>query len=87
MSPVLVTPRRVADLFATTGFPPAEFRGLMRLPWTPAQQRRFGWLVTGSRSADRVIPRQARIGGYQVYLGDRRARARSGRRIVGVRSA
>jgi len=70
------------NLFATTGFLPAEFRTLMALPWTASQQRRFDWLVTALRVADRVIPRDAWVLGYQMYLWDMRSRARRGRRIV-----
>jgi uncharacterized protein (DUF2236 family) len=70
------------NLFATTGFLPAEFRQHMRLPWTPAQQRRFEWLLSGLRVADRVVPRDVWILGYRLYLWDMRSRARRGRRVV-----
>jgi uncharacterized protein (DUF2236 family) len=70
------------NLFATTGFLPAEFRSHMQLAWTSAQQRRFDWLLTALRIADRVIPRDLWILGYQLYLRDMRSRARRGRRIV-----
>ena len=70
------------NLFATTGFLPAEFREQMRLPWTPSQQRRFEWLLSGLRVADRVVPRDVWILGYRLYLWDMRARARRGRRVV-----
>ena len=70
------------NLFATTGFLPAEFRALMNLPWTQRQQRRFEWLLAGLRLADRVIPQRLWIFGYRAYLWDMRARARRGRRIV-----
>ena len=70
------------NLFATTGFLPAEFRRLMRLDWTADQQRRFEWLVTGLRAADRVIPREVWLFGYQLYLWDMRWRDRRGRRVV-----
>ena len=70
------------NLFATTGFLPAEFRSQMHLPWTAGHQRRFEWLLTGLRLADRVIPRELWILGYQLYLRDMRSRARRGRRIV-----
>jgi uncharacterized protein (DUF2236 family) len=70
------------NLFATTGFLPAEFRELMKLPWSAAQQRRFGLLLRGLRVADRVIPRELWVFGYQMYLWDMRARARRGRRVV-----
>jgi uncharacterized protein (DUF2236 family) len=69
-------------LFATTGFLPAEFREHMELPWTAGQQRRFEWLLTGLRLADRVIPQQLWIAGYQMYLWDMRSRARRGKRII-----
>lgn len=70
------------NLFATTGFLPAEFREHMDLPWTVRQQRRFEWLLTGLRLADRLIPRQLWIAGYQMYLRDMRSRARRGKRIL-----
>lgn len=70
------------NLFATTGFLPTEFRALMKLDWTPAQQRRFDWLLTGLRLADRVIPRDVWLLGYQIYLWDMRSRSRRGMRVV-----
>jgi uncharacterized protein (DUF2236 family) len=70
------------NLFATTGFLPAEFRALMKLDWTPAQQRRFDLLLSGLRLADRVIPRDVWLLGYQMYLRDMRSRARRGKRVV-----
>jgi uncharacterized protein (DUF2236 family) len=70
------------NLFATTGFLSAEFREHMQLAWTPGQQRRFEVLLSGLRLADRVIPREVWLFGYQLYLWDMRARARLGRRIV-----
>jgi len=39
-------------------------------------------LLMALRLADRVIPRQVWIFGYELYLRDMRARARRGRRIV-----
>ncbi|MEZ0363434.1 oxygenase MpaB family protein [Mycobacterium sp. pUA109] len=70
------------NLFATTGFLSPQFRALMLLDWSPAQQRRFEWLLTGLRLADRLIPHQAWILGYRVYLWDMRFRARRGLRVV-----
>jgi uncharacterized protein (DUF2236 family) len=70
------------NLFATTGFLPAEFRSHMQLPWTAGQQRRFEWLLSALRLADRVIPRDLWILGYKLYLRDMRSRARRGRRVV-----
>jgi uncharacterized protein (DUF2236 family) len=70
------------NLFATTGFLPAQFRACMGMRWTTAQQRRFEWLITALRIADRVIPRDVWILGYQLYLRDMRSRARRGRRVV-----
>jgi uncharacterized protein (DUF2236 family) len=82
----LPAPLRLAagpfNLFATTGFLPAEFREHMGLSWTAAQQRRFEWLLSGLRVADRVIPRDLWVLGYRLYLWDMRARARRGRRVV-----
>jgi len=70
------------NLFATAGFLPAEFRSQMRLSWTAGQQRRFEWLLTALRLADRVVPREVWILGYELYLRDMRDRARRGGRIV-----
>lgn len=70
------------NLFATTGFLPAEFRRLMRLDWSASQQRRFEWLLSALRLADRLIPRRAWALGYRAYLWDMRFRARSGMRVV-----
>jgi uncharacterized protein (DUF2236 family) len=70
------------NLFATTGFLPAEFREHMRLDWSAARQRNFELLLTGLRIADRLVPRDVWILGYRLYLWDMRSRARRGRRIV-----
>ncbi|ODR05360.1 hypothetical protein BHQ21_14245 [Mycobacterium sherrisii] len=70
------------NLFATTGFLAPEFRALMRLDWSRAQQRRFEWLLSTLRLADQLIPHRAWLFGYQIYLWDTRFRARRGRRIV-----
>ncbi len=70
------------NLFATAGFLPAEFRTLMRMSWTADQQRRFEWLLTGLRAADRVIPHEVWLLGYQLYLWDMRIRDRLGKRVV-----
>ncbi|MHC9297176.1 oxygenase MpaB family protein [Mycobacterium sp. LTG2003] len=70
------------NLFATTGFLPDEFRAHMRMTWTAGQQRRFEWLLAALRIADRVIPRDVWVLGYQLYLWDMRARARRGKRVV-----
>lgn len=82
----LPAPLRLAagpfNLFATTGFLPAEFRERMGLSWSAAQQRRFDWLLSGLRVADRVIPRDLWVFGYRLYLWDMRARSRRGRRVV-----
>ena len=70
------------NLFATTGFLPPEFRAMMCLGWSETQQRRFGWLLAALRMADRLIPHQAWILGYRVYLWDMRFRARRGWRVL-----
>jgi uncharacterized protein (DUF2236 family) len=70
------------NLFVTTGFLPAEFRALMSLPWSAAQQRRFDLLLRGLRVADRVIPHDLWVLGYRMYLWDMRSRARRGKRVV-----
>jgi uncharacterized protein (DUF2236 family) len=54
----------------------------MDMRWTTAQQRRFQWLLTVLRIADRVVPRDVWILGYRLYLRDMRSRARRGRRVV-----
>jgi uncharacterized protein (DUF2236 family) len=70
------------NLFATKGFLAPEFRALMEMEWSQAQQRRFDRLLTALRVADRLIPHRAWIFGYQLYLWDMRFRARRGWRIV-----
>src|SRR6478735_9430699 len=70
------------NLFATTGFLPAEFRTLMRMRWTSRQQRAFDALIGALRIADRVVPRDLWLFGYQIYLWDMRSRARRGKRVV-----
>lgn len=70
------------NLFATTGFLAPEFRALMRLDWSPSQQRRFELLLSTLRLADRLIPHQAWLLGYQIYLWDMRFRARRGWPVV-----
>ena len=70
------------NLFATTGFLPPEFRAHMKLPWTPGHQRWFDRLMTALRLADRVIPRDVWLFGYQLYLWDMRFRERRGKPVV-----
>jgi uncharacterized protein (DUF2236 family) len=70
------------NLFATTGFLAPEFRAMMRLDWSPSQQRRFERLLSALRLADRLIPHQAWIFYCRLYLWDMRFRARRGWRIV-----
>jgi uncharacterized protein (DUF2236 family) len=70
------------NLFATTGFLAPEFRAMMRLDWSKSQERRFQWLLTALRLADRLIPHRAWIFGYRLYLWNMRSRARRGVRIV-----
>jgi len=69
-------------LFATKGFLPAGFRELMKMSWTPTEQRWFDRLLTAVRLADRVVPREVWLLGYQLYLWDMRSRARRGKRVV-----
>ncbi|MGA7051411.1 MAG: oxygenase MpaB family protein [Mycobacterium sp.] len=70
------------NLFATTGFLAPEFRAMMQLDWSERQQRRFDWLLSALRLADRLIPHRTWTLGYQLYLWDMRFRARRGWRIV-----
>jgi uncharacterized protein (DUF2236 family) len=70
------------NLFATTGFLPAEFREHMLLSWSADQQRRFGWLLSGVRVVDRVVPREVWLLNYRLHLWHMRARARRGKRVV-----
>jgi uncharacterized protein (DUF2236 family) len=69
-------------LFATTGFLAPEFRAMMRMDWSPSQQRRFERLLAALRVADRLIPHQTWVLLYRLYLWDMRFRARRGWRIV-----
>lgn len=70
------------NLFATTGFLPAQFRQMMQLDWSPAQQRRFEWLLGALRLTDRLVPRHTWVLMYQMYLWDMRFRYRRGLRVV-----
>jgi uncharacterized protein (DUF2236 family) len=70
------------NLFATTGFLPPEFRAMMQLDWSASQQRRFEWLLTALRLADRLIPHWAWVLGFRMYLYDMRFRSRRGRRVL-----
>jgi uncharacterized protein (DUF2236 family) len=54
----------------------------MQMRWTAEQQRRFERLLTGLRVADRVIPHEVWLLGYQIYLWDMRIRDRLGKRVV-----
>ncbi len=47
----------------------------MRLRWTSRQQRAFDALIGALRIADRVVPRDLWLFGYQLYLWDTRSRA------------
>lgn len=70
------------NLFATTGFLPPEFRAHMQLEWSARRQRDFERLLTALRIADRVIPREVWLFGYQLYLWDMRWRVRLGKPVV-----
>jgi uncharacterized protein (DUF2236 family) len=70
------------NLFATAGFLSPDFRALMCLGWSLSQQRRFEWLLSALRLADRLIPHRVWVLGYRLYLWDMRFRARRGRPIV-----
>ena len=83
--PHVLEPLRLAgglNLFATTGFLAPEFREMMQLEWSTSQQRRFEWLLSALRLADRLIPQRAWALGYRAYLWDMRFRARNGMRVV-----
>lgn len=70
------------NLFATTGFLAPEFRALMRLDWSGSQQRRFELLLSALRLADRLIPQEVWVFGYQLSLWDMRLRAQLGLPVV-----
>jgi len=70
------------NLFATTGFLRPAFRAMMHLDWSQSQQRKFEWLLSALRLADRIIPHQVWIFFHRLYLWDMRFRARRGWRIV-----
>lgn len=55
---------------------------MMQLDWSQSQQRRFEWLLSALRLADRLIPHRAWLFTYRLYLWDMRFRARRGWRIV-----
>ena len=61
------------NLFATHGISARRsFASTCSCAWTAGQQRRFEWLLSGLRLADRVIPRDVWMLGYQLYLWDMR---------------
>lgn len=70
------------NLFATTGFLSPEFREMMQFEWSPAQQRRFEWLLAALRLADRLVPQRMWTVGYRAFLWDMRFRARCGLAVV-----
>ena len=71
------SPSRLAELLnpAAVLLPAANV--IMQLSAPPV-----GYGVLESPLADRIIPRQLWLLGYQTYLWDMRSRARRGRRIV-----
>lgn len=60
--------------FVTTGFLPPEFRDQMRLPWTEADQRRFGAFASAVRRLTRALPAPLRRFPFNVLLWDVRLR-------------
>ncbi|HLR99598.1 DUF2236 domain-containing protein [Mycolicibacillus parakoreensis] len=70
------------NLFATTGFLSPRFRELMRFDWSPAQQRRFEWLLAALRLADGLVPQPVWTWGYRAFLWDMRFRAKCGLAVV-----
>jgi uncharacterized protein (DUF2236 family) len=68
--------------FVTTGFLPQQFRDEMRLPWTPADQRRFDVMLRRLAIALRFVPGPLRRVPFNLLLWDLRLRIRLGRRIV-----
>ncbi|MET8847783.1 oxygenase MpaB family protein [Amycolatopsis sp. NPDC004625] len=76
---VLAVPGRRFHRFVTTGFLPPRFRDEMRLPWTPADQRRFDALLAALGRVVRVLPGPVRRFPFNVLLADLRWRLRTGR--------
>jgi uncharacterized protein (DUF2236 family) len=68
--------------FVTTGFLPPRFREEMRLPWSPAQQRRFDRLVGVLGAIVRVQPPVLRRFPFNLALWDLRRRIKAGRPLI-----
>ena len=73
--------RPVGEL-VTGGFLPAELRDELRLPWSPAQQRRFDRTTRASAGLVRHLPPPLRQLPLNLYLRDTRRRLRTGRPVI-----
>lgn len=80
-APVKLLGRRL-NRFVTTGFLPPRFRDEMRLPWSPADQRRFDRLMSAVGLLTRATPRPLRTFPFNALLRDLRWRMRTGRPVV-----
>lgn len=69
-------------VFYTTAFLPPEFQLMMRLPWTPRQQRRFTASFRFFAVVNRLLPGPIRRLPATIYLIDLRIRMRFGRPLV-----
>jgi uncharacterized protein (DUF2236 family) len=77
--PVLLGP---FNRFVTSGFLPQTFRDEMRLPWSPARQRRFDTLLAAIGQVTRRLPGPLRRFPFNYCLWDLRRRLRTGRPLV-----
>lgn len=66
----------------TTGFLPQRFRDEMRLPWGPAERRRFDRLIGVLRTLNNLAPRFVRQFPFNVLLKDLDRRIRTGRPLI-----
>jgi uncharacterized protein (DUF2236 family) len=68
--------------FIAIGYLPPPFRELMRVEWSPGQQRRFDSLIRATALLTRLLPVPARRFPFNAILWDLRRRIRKGRPLV-----
>ena len=68
--------------FVATGFLPPPFRSAMGLPWTAADEERFGRMLRRAGRWERRLPRAIRLFPFHALLADMRRRQRRGRPLV-----
>ena len=73
---------RRANIWITAGFLPAEFRRMLGLPWSEADQTRFAVLLRGTGLLTRALPGPVRRLPISGWLWDMRRRTRRGLPLV-----